>query len=120
MHMRRESLELVTYIFTHIKCKAVSPQYRFLFQQKQKLLQGQAGSDSAKLVQEFEAVYSNISSASLTSHHEERHSMQVKFMKDVKSFTAIMTAAKKATVVVLDGAVMAWSNGPAPRCKFIH
>ena len=49
-----------------------------------------AGPDSARLVQEFEAVYSYISSPSSMSHREEAHSLQVKFMKDVKSFTAIM------------------------------
>ena len=48
-----------------------------------------AGPDCARIVEEFEATFNQPSSNS-TAHHEENHSMQIKFCKDVKSFTNVV------------------------------
>ncbi|CAB4011645.1 Hypothetical predicted protein [Paramuricea clavata] len=47
-----------------------------------------AGTDCAWIVEEFEAVYDPPPSS--TAHHEERHSLQVKFCKDVLSFVDVL------------------------------
>ena len=47
-----------------------------------------AGPDCARIVEEFEAVHDP--SLSSTAHHEEGHSLQVKFRKDVLSFVEVV------------------------------
>ena len=43
-----------------------------------------AGPDYSRIVQQFEGMFSTTSSS--ISHHEEAHSLQMKFYKDVMSF----------------------------------
>ena len=47
-----------------------------------------AGPDCARIVEEFEAVYDPPPSS--TAHHEEGHSLQVKFRKDELSFVDVV------------------------------
>ena len=65
-----------------------------------------AGPDCTRIVEEFEAI--NDPPTSSTAHHEEGHSLQVKFRKDVLSFIAVVEQlgnpflATSQELVVLD------------------
>ena len=79
-----------------------------------------AGPDCTRIVQEFDDI--NELQSSSTAHHEEKHSLQVKIHKDVRSFISVVEKlgnpflAKSQELVALDTS-LSWNKPLSLHCQ---